>query len=202
MICKDPEQLEDGACVLGLDVHGKQESIQWKRGAALPELPDALARRGVFSLCGILVGHLLVCGWLRIATGIKKRRASIVTKGWDEETANALLIGVVAETITRVKKNNPAKGDWCVQGKAMNVWVDASSLAIGILLEKNGAVIEDTCWLRPMNDAAHINPAELDAVLNGINLALQWGVKILRVRTNSLYVYHWVSDTLSGKARV
>ena len=73
---------------------------------------------------------------------------------------------------------------------------------IGVLLEKKGAVIEDTCWLWPMNDAAHINLAELDPVLKGINLALQWGVKVLHVRTDSLCVYHWVSDTLSGKARV
>ena len=27
LICKDPEQLEDGAHVLGLDVHGKQGSL-------------------------------------------------------------------------------------------------------------------------------------------------------------------------------
>ena len=38
--------------------------------------------------------------------------------------------------------------------------------------------------------------------LKGINLALQWGVKILHVRTDSLCVYYWVSDTSSGKARV
>ena len=44
-----------------------------------------------------------------------------------------------------------------------------------------------------MNNAAHINLAEL---------ALHWGVKILHVRTDSLCVNHWVSDTLSGKARV
>ena len=49
----------------------------------------------------------------------------------------------------------------------LNVWVDASSLAIGVLLEKNGAAIEDACWLRPTNDAAHINLAELDAVMKG-----------------------------------
>ena len=53
-----------------------------------------------------------------------------------------------------------------------------------------------------MNDAAHINLAELDAILKGINLALQWGVKVLHVRTGSLCVYRWVLDTLSGKARV
>ena len=126
----------------------------------------------------------------------------MVTKGWDDETADALLIGMAAETVTRVKKNDPARLDWCVQGKEMNVWVDASSLAIGVLLEKNGAVIEDAGWLRLMNDAVHINLAELDTVLKGINLALQWGVKILHVRTHFLCMYHWVLDTLSGKARV
>ena len=131
LICKDPERLEDGARVLGLDVHGKQGSLRWRRGAALPEVPDALTRRGVFSLCGILVGHLPVCGWLLVATSIMKRRASMVTKGWDDKTADALLIDMVVETITRydmvvetitrVKKNDPARGDWCVQGKEMNV---------------------------------------------------------------------------------
>ena len=126
----------------------------------------------------------------------------MVTKGWDDKTADTLLIGMVAQTVTRVKKNDPAKEDWCVQGKEMNVLVDASSLAIGVLLEKNGAVIEDTCWLRSMNHAAHINLAELDAVLKDINQALQWGVKVLHVRTDSLCMYHWVSDTFSGKSRV
>ena len=109
---------------------------------------------------------------------------------------------MVAETVTRGKKSDPARGDWCVQGKEMNVWVDASSQAIGVLLEKNGVVTEDAGWLRPMNHAAHINLAELDGVLKGINLALQWGVKVLHVRTDSLCMYHWVSDTLLGKARV
>ena len=80
----------------------------------------------------------------------------MVTKGWDDQTADTLLIGMVVETITRVKKNDPARGDWCMQGKEMNVRVDASFLAIGVLLEKNGAVMDDTCWLQPMNDAAYI----------------------------------------------
>ena len=124
----------------------------------------------------------------------------MVTKGWVDETADTLFIGMVVEIITRVKKNDPARGDWCMQGKEMNVWVDASYLPIGVLLEKNGAVIKDVCWLRTMNDAIHINLAELDTVLKGINLALQWGVKILHVQTDSLCVYHWVSDTQQSKS--
>ena len=104
LICKEPERLEDGVRVLGLDVHGKQGSFRWSHRAVLPEVPDVLTRRCVFSLCGILVGHLLVCGWLHVATGIMKRRASMVTKGWDDESADALLIGMVGETITRAEK--------------------------------------------------------------------------------------------------
>ena len=61
LICKEPERLEDGTRVLGLDVHGKQGSFRWRHGAVLPEVPDVLTRRGVFSLCGILVGRLPVC---------------------------------------------------------------------------------------------------------------------------------------------
>ena len=53
-----------------------------------------------------------------------------------------------------------------------------------------------------MNDAAYFNLAELDGILKGINLALQGRVKKLHMRTDSLYVYHWVSDSLTRKARV
>ena len=104
LICKEPERLEDRTRVLGLDVNGKQGSFRWRLRVVLPEVPDVLTRRGVFSLCGILVGHLTVFGWFRVATGIMKRRASMVTKGWNDETADALLIGMVKETVTRVKK--------------------------------------------------------------------------------------------------
>ena len=148
------------------------------------------------------MGHLPVCGWTRAATGTIKRRTSTVTKGWDDETMDDLLVCMVKDTIARVKQDDPAKGDWCVQGDKLNMWVDASSLAIGVLLEKNGAAIENACWLRRTNDAAHINLAELDVVMKGINLALQWKVRKLRIHTDSLCVYDWISDTLTGKARV
>ena len=50
---------------------------------------------------------------------------------------------------------DPAKGDWLVNSEAsINVWVDASSIAVGVVLEVNGNVIEDAAWLRPGNDSA------------------------------------------------
>lgn len=63
-------------------------------------------------------------------------------------------------------------------------------------------MFEDACWLRPVTDSQHINLAELDAVVKGVNLALQWQSKKLTLYTDSLCVYHWVSDTLSGRTRI
>ena len=82
----------------------------------------------------------------------------------------------------------------------MTVWVDASSLALGAVLV-NGHVVEDGTWLRH-DDASHINMAELDAVVKGMNLAIMWNMKKLHLCTDSLTVYHWISDTLTGRARV
>jgi len=50
------------------------------------------------------------------------------------------------------------------------------------------------------DDASHINMAELDAVMKGINLAITWNMKKRHLCTDSLTVYHWVSDTLTGRA--
>ena len=125
LICKDPERLEDGARVLGLNVRQDRGTLKWGCRTAIP---DVFTRQGIFSLCGKLVGHLPVCGWTHAATGTIKRRASAVTKGWDDETMDDLLVRMVKETIAKVKQDDPAKGDWCVQGDELNVWVDASSL--------------------------------------------------------------------------
>ena len=61
LICKDLEWLEYSGHVLGLDVCGKQRTMQWRRGTVVSELPDFLIRYAVFSLCSWLVGHLPVC---------------------------------------------------------------------------------------------------------------------------------------------
>ena len=172
LFCKYPEWHENGTYVLGLHVYGEQGTLQWRHGTAVPEVTNVLTRRAVFSLCGRFVRHLPVCGWLHVVPSTIERRASIVTKGWNNKTTDTLLVCMVTETIVRVKNSNPTRGDWCVLEKEINVWVDASSLVIVVLLEKNGAVIEDVCWLQPMNDVSHINLEELNAVLKGINQVL------------------------------
>ena len=72
------------------------------------------------------------------------------------------------------------------------VWVDASSLALGIVIEVDGHVVKDASWLRSEDSSSHINMAELDAVIKEVNSSLAWKLKKLHVRTDSLTVYHWI----------
>ena len=111
------------------------------------------------------------------------------------------LRAMLEDMIRKVNLDNPAKGRWDVAGNEATVWVDASSIALGVVLEVGGHVMEDASWLRP-EDASHINLAELDVVIKGVNVALVWKLKTLHVRTDSLTVYHWIPDALSGKARL
>ncbi|KAG0713329.1 hypothetical protein GWK47_016456 [Chionoecetes opilio] len=108
---------------------------------------------------------------------------------------------MIEETLRQVKRSDPARGRWDVKGDENSLWVDASSLALGAVLEVNGDVIEDACWLR-RDECSHINLAELDAVIKGLNLAIAWKISKLTIMTDSRTMYYWVKDTLSKKARV
>ena len=156
----------------------------------------------IFSLCGKLIGHLPVYGWLRTTMGMIKRRANAVTRGWDDTTEDAPLRQMVRETIARMTQSDPSQGPWCTIGQDINVWVDISSFVTGVLLECDDVVFEDACWLRPANDAQHINLAELDMAPKGIDLPLQWKCKVMHLKTDSVSGYHWLVDTLTGKTRV
>ena len=199
---KPPERLRDGARVLGVRVEQEGHDLVWKRDNTFGEVPSKLTRRTVFSLCGKLVGHLPVCGWLRVAAAYLKRRVNAVTNGWDDPVRDdGSVRGMLTEVVEKVKASDPAKGRWDVEDGEMTVWTDASSLALGVVLEVAGSVVEDACWLRT-EDATHINLAELDAAVKGVNRALTWGVTKIRLLTDSRTVYHWISDALSGRARL
>ena len=200
--CKDPERLKEGAQVLGLTVAIEQGDLRWKRGKVVPGILGVVMRRTVFSMCERLVEYLSQYGWLRVVCRILNRRASLVTKGWEDETKDAFSQRMVSEIEDSVEQDDPARGDWCVDDQELNVWIDARSLTIGVALERHETVLEDTCWLRPENDTQHINLVELDTVLKGVNFILQWKSKVLHVKTDSVCVYHRVSVTLTGSARV
>ena len=157
---------------------------------------------GVTISPSLAIGHLPVCGWLRVATAYMKRKANALTSTWDEVIYDESLRAMLEDTVQRVERNDPGKGRWNVVGEEATVWVDASSLALSIVIEVDGNVVEDASCLRSEDSSSHINMAELDAVIKGVNAALAWKLKKLHVRTDSLAVYHWISNALSGKVRL
>ena len=47
------------------------------------------------------------------------------------------------EVLKKVEENDPASGEWEMRGDEGKVWVDASSLALGALVQIGGVTVED-----------------------------------------------------------
>ncbi|XP_068224614.1 uncharacterized protein [Palaemon carinicauda] len=75
LITKLPESINGGAA-LGLQLQRVGGELMFQRGNKVPKVADMLTRRELFSVCGTLVGHYPIAGWLRIACSYIKRRAS------------------------------------------------------------------------------------------------------------------------------
>ena len=71
-------------------------------------------------------------------------------------------------------------------------------LAYGVVLEVDGHVVEDASWLRKDN-VTHIDMAESDAVVKGLNLALMWEMKRIKIVTDSSTVRQWINDGSSDE---
>ena len=198
---KSPERMEE-ARVLGLQLRNVPgNGLVWQRANELPVVNQQhMTRRELFSTCGKLVGIYPVAGWLRAACSYIKRHSDGVA--WEDEVG-AKVRGWLLEVIGRLRENDPAHGVWTVNGNGSGtVWCDASGLAVGVVVEMDNKVVEDACWLRKKDDGAHINVAELDAVLKGLNLALKWELEKVRVKTDSATVYGWLQSTLSRSRRI
>ena len=193
----------NGARILDLRVSSDRlGGLQLTRDNPVEAPPTRITRRAVFSWCGKLVAHFPVCGWLRPMAAWLKRRVNGITRGWDDEADDDVLREQMNHVSARIAECDPAHGSWCVSGHEAVVWVDASSLAEGIVITTpEGCVIEDASWLR-RDESSHINIAELDAAIRGLNLAVAWGMESLDLRTDSVSVHHWISDALSGRARL
>lgn len=199
---KPPEDLEGGR-VLGLSLYREKEGspLKFKRGNSIPETVEAtLTRRELFSICGKLVGHYPVCGWLRVACSYVKRECE--GERWDDEVGEKAVL-IIQEILGKIKVCDPVNGSWSVPDvKSGTLWCDASSLALGAVFELGGVVVEDGAWLRKQSDVSHINVAELEAVLKGFNLALKWNVDTVLVKTDSATVCSWLRSVLTGEFRV
>ena len=200
LITKAPESLEGGAA-LGLKLQANERGVlDFFRGNEIPDVPERLTRRDLFSICGKLVGHYPIAGWLRVACSYVKRTAE--GSGWNDYVGDRT-VAIVREMLDRVKRDDPVKGSWAVPKTSSGViWCDASSIAMGVLIEKGKTVVEDAAWLRKKTDFNHINVAELEAIIKGVNLALKWGLKEMDLMTDSATVYGWVKLILTEERRV
>ena len=61
------------------------------------------------------------------------------------------------------------QGCWPVNPESpVNIWVGASSIALGVVLQIDGDVVEDARWLWPRHDSAHINRCEFNAAVRDV----------------------------------
>lgn len=124
---KPPEKL-DGGAALGLRLErGRSGELMFSRGNILPILPESLTRQELFSVCGMLVGHYPVAGWLRVACRYIKRKAEGTC--WDDDDGEHAMT-MIKEVMEQVKKADPVRGRWSVNTEAGgSVWCDVSSIA-------------------------------------------------------------------------
>jgi len=180
--------------VLGLSIDHK---YHWKRDSALPTMDGKeMTRRQAHGIIGEWLGHFPVAGWVRLVAAMVQRTTAKKSLSWNEPVGEEVM-KILRETDRLIKHDDPVKGKWCVNPEStLHVWTDASNLAVGVVLEIDGNVIEDACWLNKDRDTSHINMKELDAAIRGINLALRWDKKNLVIHTDSKSVYSWLSSTI------
>ena len=63
LTAKSPKSL-DGGAALGLKLMNKTGKLMFRRGKEIPEIEGEISRRELFSICGKLLGHYPVAGWL------------------------------------------------------------------------------------------------------------------------------------------
>ena len=112
------------------------------------------------------------------------------------------VLEVLHEIIDRVGQKDPVCGGWTVSTEGVGrVWCDASNVAVAVCVEVDGRIVEDASWLRKKGDASHINTAELEAVVKGVNLAIKWGLRKIEILTDSVTVKSWVSSVVNDSHR-
>ena len=145
------------------------------------------------------MGHYPKAGWLRVACSYVKRHAE--GDSWDDYVGDGIR-DRLKEIVEEVMKNDPVKGVWRVpKSDSGTVWCDASNLAMGVVLEIGGTEVEDTLWMRK-KEYNHINVAELEAVLKGINLCAKWNLKDVVLVTDAATVFGWIELTLTEEKKV
>ncbi|XP_065640564.1 uncharacterized protein LOC136073123 [Hydra vulgaris] len=199
--CKPPQNLEQGR-VLGLRVEiNKNGELIWKRDNVVQFEPlNPVTQSQLFSKLGKFIRHYPVARSLRLQASYTKRLAGnipwcdFILQG-SKEKLNDLLY--------RVEKEDTVGGKWLVPvNRKTELYWDASSIGLEVVLLIGGVVFEDAAWLRPASDTHHINISELDSILRGLNLASKWDIKELTVYSDSKSTVGWLNAVLKEEYRV
>ena len=110
---------------------------------------------------------------------------------------------LASDLMSCAHSEDPVKGPWVEQPESeVTVWTDASSIAMGVVLQEKGTLLEYASWFSKKSDSLQINAVELEALGRGINLAFQWGFRSFTVATDSLVDVSWLDNTTEGRDRV
>ena len=193
---KEPSQLGDSN-VLGLKTVKDGSVVNWSRGKSFPAVPDKLTKRSLFSWCGSLLGHLPIGGSLRTASSVLRRL--VTPYKWDDVLPESIQ-QLVKRFDSHFRNNDPCKGVWSVANNGCwKLFTDASNLARGCVLMCNNHVVEDESHLKRPTDKSHINLSELEAVVDGLNLATRWKVTNLQLYVDSEVVKRWLSKCVNNE---
>ena len=103
--------------------------------------------------CGKLTSHYPVGSWLRPACSYLKRLSSL-QPGWDDPVSHEV-VACCAEVILRLQTEDPAQGVCSVPEDAQwSLWCDASDIAHGAVIQADGMIVEDGCWLSGSSGSA------------------------------------------------
>lgn len=132
------------------------------------ELKKGMTKREVFSMCGKLVGHYPMAGWLRVACSYVKRQT--VGDRWGDYAGDKVC-KMLNKMFEQVREEDPVKGKKKAPQKTKGViWVGAGDLALGVLVEIEGVPVQNAAWLRKQNDYSHINDTGLEAAPKGVKI--------------------------------
>ncbi|KAF4654772.1 hypothetical protein FOL47_009781 [Perkinsus chesapeaki] len=160
-------------------------------------------------LAGRLVSHYPVASWLRVWASFLKRLAcsSIeANAAWDTPLP-ASIRSCCEELYSRFSSDDAVSGVWSLPAKLPHVYdlfCDASSIAVGVVLKQGHYVLEDGSWLIPPSSQLHINLLELNATIRGLTLATHWNARKVVLHCDSRTVVSWLTSLLeeTGPVRV
>ncbi|KAF4728663.1 hypothetical protein FOZ62_003403, partial [Perkinsus olseni] len=169
---KEPTPLKESR-VLGLEC---QKDGSWRRRGELPLLDcQVCTRREIHKWAGKFIGHYPTARWGRPAAASLKRLATLRSPNtdcsWDSPVESHIVKACEKLMHDIAQHGDPIGGIWNYNKN--HEWVlysDASKHALGVVLTIGGVYAEDCTRLRSVRDCRHINLAELEAAILGLQL--------------------------------